>query len=137
MKKEIRKNLATLMGEVDKEALDNFFAALDSPIDATPADDVLQVFRTSINEDDEKGLEHAIREHKFSMVGTLIFSKQNYVTDAVFGRKLYCMSGFKEQMKRLPDKNDEIRVIKGNRYFDVFGGYINSEIGFEIIRKDK
>jgi hypothetical protein len=115
-----------LYKSLTKETIENIMAAFDNP-------GHLQIFKTHIYSDnDGNAITDAMDRHKHEILNAIIFSIGGTVK--VAGLWDICqMSGFLEQKGRLPEPTDRIRIIRGNRYFDVSGEYIISEIGFQIL----
>lgn len=89
----------------------------------------LQLFRTIIGDN----IEETKELHRLHILQSIINSK--YAQVKSFYGILFCMSGFVEKKGRLPNINDNIRIIRGRYYFDVMpDGYLTSEVGFEIIK---
>ena len=113
--------------EIDKDVLEKFNKAFDSPIK-------LQIFKTPFYDED---VEKAKKQHEKEILTSIIYSKYGEATPVAYNEPLYFMSGFIEQKNRNPNINDNIKIIKGKRYFDVFlcppHSFIISEIGFQII----
>ena len=113
--------------DLDTETLENFKKSLDTPIQ-------LQIFKTGVYDGDfEKGTER----HKQEILTAIVYSKYSEMQFTMYNHKMYCMSGFKQQEGRLPNKGDSIRIIRGKYYFYKGYDFIMSEIGFEIVRGEK
>lgn len=90
----------------------------------------LQVFRTVIGTD---SIEDAVKRHITEISNAILLSRFCKFQGVMFDEPLYCMSGFMEQVGRLPIESDRIHIIRGRTYFDVVGPYIESEIGIIIL----
>lgn len=110
--------------DLDEETLNNFKKAFDNPVR-------LQIFKTMMYDGD---IEKCKERHKHEILTAIVYSKFSEMQFAMYNHKMYCMSGFKEQENRLPNKTDKIRIIRGRYYFEQGSNFIISEIGFEVVR---
>lgn len=111
------------------DRLNNFKEALENPVLEESLEErvELQVFRTIIG--DKEYIEEYKEKHKKDILLAIIYSIRGVAH--INGNKMYCMSGFVQQKRRLPNEND--RIIRGRNYFTQVNGSFLSSIAFEII----
>ena len=122
MKKTLPKRMEE---EISPETLANLYLALDNAVAASKPMKFMWFVTEHYDTDDAKSV---IARHKRDMLQAIVYSKECEMMFAMYDHSMHCMSGFLERTGRLPNKNDKIQVVYGQRYFET---HVNVTMGFD------